>query len=281
MLRKRIIPCLDVKDGQVVKGVNFVNLRYEGDPVEMAIYYDKENADELVLLDITASQEERDIVLNIVKKTAASVSIPLTIGGGIRTIDDMNSILRAGADKVSISSAAVKNPSIIFEGANEFGSQSIVVAIDARRRTAVETKYMEINGENEFCLEDRSLALENCGEQGLQWEVYIQGGSKATGIDAVKWAEKVEKLGAGEILLTSMDTDGTRDGYDLELLKTISSSVKIPVIASGGAGEPEHFRDALIDGKADAVLAASIFHEKKYSIKDIKEYLAREGILTK
>jgi|SRR5690554_3200618 len=252
MLTKRIIPCLDVKDGRVVKGINFVNLRDEGDPVEMAVYYDNENADELVFLDITASHEERNIMLNIVEETASRVFIPLTIGGGIRTINDIRAILLAGADKVSINSAAVKNPQLISEGANKFGSQCIVVAIDVKR--------VDIEGEN------------------FQWEVYINGGRKATGIDVVKWAQEVEKLGAGEILLTSMDTDGTRDGYDLELLKTISTSVNIPVIASGGAGKAEHLRDALLIGKADAVLAASIFHEKEYTIKEIKEYLAGEGI---
>jgi len=252
MLTKRIIPCLDVKDGRVVKGINFVNLRDEGDPVEMAVYYDNENADELVFLDITASHEERNIMLNIVEETASRVFIPLTIGGGIRTINDIRAILLAGADKVSINSAAVKNPQLISEGANKFGSQCIVVAIDAKR--------VDIEEEN------------------FQWEVYINGGRKATGIDVVKWAQEVEKLGAGEILLTSMDTDGTRDGYDLELLKTISTSVNIPVIASGGAGKAEHLRDALLIGKADAVLAASIFHEKEYTIKEIKEYLAGEGI---
>jgi len=241
-----------VKDGRVVKGINFVNLRDEGDPVEMAVYYDNENADELVFLDITASHEERNIMLNIVEETASRVFIPLTIGGGIRTINDIRAILQAGADKVSINSAAVKNPQLISEGANKFGSQCIVVAIDVKR--------VDIEGEN------------------FQWEVYINGGRKATGIDVVKWAQEVEKLGAGEILLTSMDTDGTRDGYDLELLKTISTSVNIPVIASGGAGKAEHLRDALLIGKADAVLAASIFHEKEYTIKEIKEYLAGEGI---
>ena len=241
-----------MKDGRVVKGINFVNLRDEGDPVEMAVYYDNENADELVFLDITASHEERNIMLNIVEETASRVFIPLTIGGGIRTINDIRAILQAGADKVSINSAAVKNPQLISEGANKFGSQCIVVAIDVKR--------VDIEGEN------------------FQWEVYINGGRKATGIDVVKWAQEVEKLGAGEILLTSMDTDGTRDGYDLELLKTISTSVNIPVIASGGAGKAEHLRDALLIGKADAVLAASIFHEKEYTIKEIKEYLAGEGI---
>lgn len=248
MLTRRIIPCLDVKDGRVVKGINFVNLRDEGDPVELAMFYDREGADELVFLDITASHEERDIMINIVEETASRVFIPFTIGGGIRSIDDMRSILLAGADKVSTNSAAVKNPEIISEGAERFGSQCIVVAIDAHSRK----------------------------EGG--WEVYIHGGRKPTGIDAVKWAKNVEKLGAGEILLTSMDADGTKDGYDLELLRAISTTVNIPVIASGGAGKPVHLKNALLKGKADAVLAASIFHEKEYSIKEIKDYLANEQI---
>lgn len=248
MLTKRIIPCLDVKDGRVVKGVNFVNLRDEGDPVEMASFYNQQGADELVFLDITASHEERDIMINIVKETAACVFIPFTIGGGIRTIDDMQSILMAGADKVSINSAAVKNPQLVNDGAQKFGSQCIVVAIDAKKKD------------------------EN------SWEVYTHGGRKATGLDASAWAKKVEKLGAGEILLTSMDADGTKDGYDIELLKAISDAVGIPVIASGGAGNPRHLYEALEKGKADAVLAASIFHENEYSIKEVKEYLADRDI---
>jgi len=248
MLTKRIIPCLDVKDGRVVKGVNFVNLRDEGDPVELAQFYDQEGADELVFLDITASHEERNIMLNIVEKTAANVFIPFTIGGGIRTLDDMRRILMAGADKVSVNSAAVKNPEIITEGARRFGSQCIVVAIDARRR----------------------------GDSS--WEVYIHGGRKPTGLDVLEWAKRAEESGAGEILLTSMDADGTKDGYDIELLRVVSGSVNIPVIASGGAGKPEHLKEALEEGQADAVLAASIFHEKEYSIRQIKEYLSRQGI---
>ncbi|MFW5981634.1 MAG: imidazole glycerol phosphate synthase subunit HisF [Halanaerobiaceae bacterium] len=248
MLTRRIIPCLDVKDGRVVKGVNFVNLRDEGDPVEMAIFYDNQGADELVFLDITASHEERDIVLNMVQKTAENVFIPFTIGGGIRTIDDMRTILMAGADKVSVNSAAVKNPQLIAEGAQKFGSQCIVLAIDAKRRS-----------------ED-------------SWEVFIHGGRKPTGIDVREWAVRAEELGAGEILLTSMDADGTKDGYDLDLLREISGAVNIPVIASGGAGNLEHLKDALLEGKADAVLAASIFHEKTYTIDEAKEYLDEEGI---
>lgn len=248
MLTKRIIPCLDVKDGRVVKGVNFINLRDEGDPVDLASFYDQAGADELVFLDITASHEERSIMLNIVKETASRVFIPFTIGGGIRIIDDMREILLAGADKVSINSAAIKNPQLIADGAARFGSQCIVLAIDARRR-----------GRND-------------------WEVYTHGGRNATGLNAIDWAIKGEEMGAGEILLTSMDADGTKDGYDLDLLKTISERVNIPVIASGGAGKPSHLKDALIAGKADAVLAASIFHEKEYTVKEIKDYLANEGL---
>ena len=248
MLKKRIIPCLDVNKGRVVKGVNFVNLRDEGDPVDLAKYYNEEGADELVFLDITASVEDRDIILDIVKDTADQVFIPLTIGGGIRNLDDIRKILMAGADKVSINSAAVKNPEIIKKGANKFGSQCIVVAIDAKK-----------NDEN-------------------NWEVFIHGGRKSTGIDVIKWAKRVERLGAGEILLTSMDKDGTQNGYDIDLLKKVSEEVTIPVIASGGAGSPEHLKDAILKGKADAVLAASIFHEKEYTIEEVKDYLASNGI---
>ncbi len=248
MLTKRIIPCLDVKDGRVVKGVNFVNLRDEGDPVEMASFYDSQGADELVFLDITASHEKRDIIIDLVEKTASQVFMPFTIGGGIRSVEDMSSILRAGADKISINSAAVKTPEIISQGADKFGSQCIVVAIDAKRN------------------------------QTGGWDVYIQGGRKNTGLDVIEWSAEVERLGAGEILLTSMDTDGTRDGYDIELLKRVAEAVSIPVIASGGAGKLEHLKEAILEGKADAVLAASIFHEREYTIAEVKEYLAAAGI---
>ncbi len=247
MLTKRIIPCLDVKDGRVVKGVNFVNLRDEGDPVELAQYYDQQGADELVFLDITATHEDRNIILDIAEKTASQVFMPFTIGGGIRTIEDMREILKSGADKVSINSAAVKNPELITRGAEKFGSQCIVVAIDAKR-------------------------------QNDHWDVFIHGGRKNTGKDVIKWAKEVEELGAGEILLTSMDADGTRDGYDIDLLREINKNVTIPVIASGGAGKPEHLKDGILKGKADAVLAASIFHEKDYTIKEVKNYLAEQGI---
>ena len=252
MLTKRIIPCLDVKDGRVVKGVNFVNLRDEGDPVELASYYDEEGADELVFLDITATHEKRNIIKDIAERTASQVFMPFTVGGGIRTVNDMREILKAGADKVSINSAAVKTPQLINDGAQKFGSQCIVVAIDAKRKD------------------------EKGNEDG--WEVYVHGGRKATGLDVMEWAEEVEKRGAGEILLTSMDGDGTKDGYDLELLKEINERVSIPVIASGGAGKPEHLKEAILQGNADAVLAASIFHEREYTIAEVKDYLDKNGI---
>lgn len=250
MLAKRIIPCLDVKDGRVVKGVNFVSLVDAGDPVEQAKVYDKEGADELVFLDITASYEKRSIMIDVVRKTAEQVFMPLTVGGGIRTIEDIRNLLLAGADKVSINTAAVKNPDLIREGARIFGSQCIVVAIDVKRK---------IKNKKTF------------------FEVYIHGGRTPTGIDAINWAKKVEKLGAGEILLTSMDTDGTKNGYDLELLEIICDKVKIPVIASGGAGKKEHFLEAFKVG-ASAALAASIFHFREISILEVKKYLLDNNI---
>ena len=247
MLTKRIIPCLDVDRGRVVKGVSFVNLRDAGDPVDLASLYNDEGADELVFLDITASSDERDTMVDVVERTAARVFIPLTVGGGIRSIEDMRRLLRAGADKVSINSAAVADPSLIRTGADEFGSQCIVLAIDARR-------------------------------SGAGWEVYTHGGRRPTGIDAIAWARRGAELGAGEILLTSMDMDGQLEGYDLALNAAVSSSVRIPVIASGGAGNAEHLREALTDGKADAVLAASIFHYGTLRIRDVKSYLAARGV---
>lgn len=249
MLTKRIIPCLDVKDGRVVKGIHFLNLMDAGDPVELAEYYDKEGADELVFLDITASIEKRKTIVELVKSTASRVFIPFTVGGGIGSIDDIREILRAGADKVSINTQAVKNPLLIKEASKVFGSQCIVVAIDAARDEA-------ING----------------------WRVYINGGTIPTNLEAVKWTKEVEMLGAGEILLTSIDTDGTQKGYDIELTRAISSAVNIPVIASGGAGTLEHLKEALTTGGASAVLIASLLHYKKYQIKEIKGYLKREGI---
>ena len=247
MYAKRIIPCLDVKDGRVVKGTSFVNLRDAGDPVEAAVAYDKQGADELVFLDITASSDSRAIVTDMVSAVANSIFIPFTVGGGIRTVDDFTDILRAGADKVSVNSAAVKNPDIINEAAYKFGSQCVVCAIDAKRT-------------------------------GDSWEVYINGGRIPVGMDAVKWAVEAEKRGAGEILLTSMDCDGQKQGYDLELTKAVSESVGIPVIASGGAGALEHFYDAFTEGNADAVLAASLFHFGEIPIPTLKEYLDGKGI---
>lgn len=248
MLTKRIIPCLDVKEGRVVKGTNFIGLRDAGDPVERAAAYDAEGADELVFLDITASFEQRKAMLDVIRRTAAKVFMPLTVGGGISTVDDIRNALRAGADKTSINSAAVANPEIIAEGAKLFGNQCIVLAIDAKR----------------------------CGDN--KWEVYVQGGRKPTGIDAVEWAKKGVALGAGEILLTSMDADGTKSGYDIPLTRAISSVVNVPVIASGGAGSLEDFYDVLAQGGADAVLAASVFHYKTFTIRQVKEYLRSRGI---
>ena len=248
MHTKRIIPCLDVKEGRVVKGTNFVGLRDAGDPVERAAAYDIEGADELVFLDITASFEERKAMLDVIKATAGQVFMPLTVGGGIASVDDIRNALRAGADKTSLNSAAVKNPQLIADGAKLFGSQCIVLAIDARR-----------TGDH-------------------KWEVYVQGGRKPTGLDAVEWAKKGVELGAGEILLTSMDADGTKNGYDVELTKAISSVVNVPVIASGGAGKLEDFYEVLVEGGADAVLAASLFHYKELTISQVKEYLRERGI---
>ncbi|MBC7242486.1 MAG: imidazole glycerol phosphate synthase subunit HisF [Anaerolineae bacterium] len=249
MLAKRIIPCLDVRDGRVVKGINFLQLRDAGDPVEQALIYDQEGADELVFLDITASPERRDIMADVVRRVADVVFIPLTVGGGIRTVEDMRAILMAGADKISINSAAVRNPSIITEGARRFGSQCIVVAIDGKRRP-----------------------------DGSGWDVYIDGGRVRTELEAVAWARQAERLGAGEILLTSMDTDGTQDGYDLPLTRAVTEAVSIPVIASGGAGRPEHFHEVLTAGGADAALAASLFHYRTLSIGQVKRYLAERGV---
>ena len=250
MLTKRIIPCLDIKDGRVVKGVNFINLRDAGDAVENAKFYDKEGADELVFLDITASYEDRDTMLDVVRDTAEKVFMPLTVGGGIRNIADIRNLLKAGADKVSINTSAVKDPEFISESSGRFGNQCIVVAIDAKRN-------------------------------GKSWEVYTHGGRTPAGKDAVKWAKEAERRGAGEILLTSMDRDGTKIGYDLELTRAISEAVGIPVIASGGAGTLEHLYEGLVKGKADAVLAASIFHFKELSIKEVKQYLKKRGVVVR
>ncbi len=249
-LARRIIPCLDVDRGRVVKGVNFVDLVDAGDPVEQARFYDQAGADELVFLDITATHEDRAIMHEVVRRTADQVFIPLTVGGGLRTLEDIRAMLQAGADKVSINSAAIRNPELITAGAEAFGSQCIVVAIDARR----------------------------VSDDPPRWEVYTHGGRRPTGIDAVEWAQEAEARGAGELLVTSMDRDGTKDGYDLELLRAISARVSIPVIASGGAGTLEHLRQAFVEGQADAVLAASIFHFRLYTIQEAKAYLHRAGI---
>ncbi len=248
MYTKRIIPCLDVTGGRVVKGVNFVNLKDAGDPVDIAAAYDKAGADELVFLDITASSDNRETVVNMVRKVAETIFIPFTVGGGIRTVDDFRRLLREGADKISVNSAAIMNPDLISDAADKFGSQCVVVAIDAKRR-----------------------------DDG-GWNIYKNGGRVDMGIDAVEWAIKAESLGAGEILLTSMDADGTKAGFDLELTKTVSENVSIPVIASGGAGSKEHFKDVLTEGAADAALAASLFHYNELKISDLKDYLNDNGI---
>ena len=249
MYTKRIIPCLDVKDGRVVKGVNFVDLKDAGDPVEIAAAYDKAGADEVVFLDITASSDHRNTVVDMVRRVAEQVFIPFTVGGGIRTVDDFKALLREGADKISVNSAAIDNPNLVSEAADKFGSQCVVVAIDAKKRA-----------------------------DGSGFNIFKHGGRLDCGIDAVEWAVKVEQLGAGEILLTSMDQDGTKAGFDLELTNAISEAVNIPVIASGGAGTMEHFKDALTVGGADAALAASLFHYKELEINDLKRYLNQEGI---
>ena len=251
MLANRIIPCLDVESGRVVKGTNFVNLRDAGDPVEVASRYEREGADELVFLDITASHEGRDIMLDVVQRTAEQIFMPLTVGGGIRSIEDIRALLNAGTDKVSINSAACKDPEFVREAARKFGSQCIVVNIDPKR---IQRDGREV------------------------WEVHINGGRKPTGLEAVSWAQEVERLGAGEIVLTSMDCDGTKDGYDIEITNAVSEAVSIPVVASGGAGSPDHLADAILLGKADAALAASIFHFGEYTIQETKQLMAERGV---
>lgn len=285
MLAKRIIPCLDVKDGRVVKGVSFVNLRDAGDPVENAKFYDEQGADELIFLDITASHEKRKIILDVVMRTAKDVFMPLTVGGGIRSLNDIRDLLNAGSDKVSINTTAVKDPYFIRRAAERFGSQCIVIAIDAKR---VNGEMSDATGEDwfsdpslgEVCLKLPAATPHSLSKGGedLLWAISTHGGRKMKLIDAVRWARKMEEFGAGEIMLTSMDKDGTKDGYDIELTRTISEAVSIPVIASGGAGTLAHLYDALSEGKADAVLAASIFHYREFTVREAKEYLRTKGI---
>ncbi len=276
MLSKRIIPCLDVKDGRVVKGVSFVNLKDAGDPVENAIFYDREGADELVFLDITASHEKRDIIVDVVARTAEEVFMPFTVGGGLKSVEDIRMLLKAGSDKVAINTSAVKDPDFIREAAEKFGSQCIVVAIDAKRRAGPNGQGRAVPGPA-APVRAANPELFISGDEET-WEVFIHGGRTPTGLDAIKWAKFMEGNGAGEILLTSMDRDGTKDGYDIELTRTVSEAVSIPVIASGGAGRLEHLYEALSSGKADAVLAASIFHYREFSIRQAKEFLKDKGV---
>ena len=273
MLTKRIIPCLDIDKGRVVKGISFVNIRDAGDPAELARRYDREGADELVFLDITASSDGRDIIVDVVKEVSEEVFIPLTVGGGIRSIADVRKMLEAGADKVSINSAAVQNPDLVAETSDFFGSQCIVVAMDAKSLKDDDAP-MILDDPRRAELERRGIALDDSSG----WQVYTHGGRNPEGMDAVKWARHAAELGAGELLVTSMDTDGQLSGYDTKLMRAISESVSIPVIASGGAGELAHLLDVLEYGKADAVLAASIFHYGKYTIEAAKEFLAQQGI---
>jgi len=253
MLAKRVIPCLDVDRGRVVKGINFVGLRDAGDPVEIARRYNEQGADELTFLDITASSEERDLILRVVEEVAAQVFIPLTVGGGVRKVEDVRRLLNAGADKVSINTAAVQNPQLIADAAGRYGAQCIVVAIDAKQTRAA-------------------------AAPGIRWEVFTHGGRRPAGLDAVEWARKMQKLGAGEILLTSMDRDGTREGFDLALTRAVAEAVDVPVIASGGVGKLDHLAEGVLEGRADAVLAASIFHFGEFTVREAKEYMAKRGI---
>src|SRR6266849_5200787 len=255
MLAKRIIPCLDVDRGRVVKGINFVGLRDAGDPVEIARRYNEQGADELTFLDITASSDERDLILHVVEAVAAQVFIPLTVGGGVRKVEDVRRLLNSGADKVSINTAAVQNPRLVSDSTGRYGSQCIVVAIDAKRVNRNENTV-----------------------SGTRWEVFTHGGRRPTGLDAVEWARKMQKLGAGEILLTSMDRDGTREGFDLALTLAVAEAVDVPVIASGGVGELDHLAEGVLEGRADAVLAASIFHFGEFTVREAKEYMAKRGI---
>jgi len=283
MLAKRIIPCLDVKDGRVVKGVNFQNLTDAGDPVENAKFYDEQGADELVFLDITASHEKRKTILDVVARTANDVFMPLTVGGGIKNLEDIRDLLNAGCDKVSINTTAVHDPYFIREAAERFGSQCIVVAVDAKKIRDDMVYEPEEPWSNDPFVKEVRLDLASLTHQPppVTWAISTHGGRRMRQIDAVKWAKKMEDLGAGEILLTSMDRDGTKDGYDIELTRTIAETVSIPVVASGGVGTLEHLREGLVEGKADAALAASIFHFREYSIKEAKEYLQAKGVVVR
>jgi imidazole glycerol-phosphate synthase subunit HisF len=294
VLAKRVIPCLDVKDGRVVKGVRFVDLRDAGDPVEAALAYDVQGADELVFLDITASHEERDVMLDVVRRTAAGIYMPLTVGGGVRTVDDVRQLLRAGADKVSLNTAALARPELIREAAERFGSQCIVVASDARRVSRGASPPVDFasrrtargglasrrtaRGWGPAVRGEPMKAPVEGSDETVCWTVYTHGGRRSAGRDAIAWAREATALGAGEILLTSMDRDGTKDGYDLQLTRAVSEAVSVPVIASGGAGSLEHLREGLVEGKADAALAASIFHFGVYSIGEAKRYLSEQGV---
>jgi cyclase len=274
VLTKRIIPCLDVKAGRVVKGTNFVQLRDAGDPVENARRYDEEGADELTFLDITASAEQRKIILDVVRRTAEEVFMPLTVGGGVRSLEDIRDLLQAGADKVSINTSAVQNPELVREASEKFGTQCIVVAVDAKRGAAPQESWAE--AERAARAEDETFLSQVASQ--VSWEVYIHGGRTATGLNALQWAQKMEQYGAGEILLTSMDRDGTKVGYDIPLTRIFSDSLNIPIIASGGAGTLEHLQEAFLWGRADAVLAASIFHYRQHTIRQAKAFLREKGI---
>jgi imidazole glycerol-phosphate synthase subunit HisF len=281
MLAKRIIPCLDVHGGRVVKGVNFLNLRDAGDPVQVAARYEQEGADELVFLDITASHEQREILIDVVRRTSEVVFMPLTVGGGIRTLDDIRNLLSAGCDKVSINSAAVKEPEFVRRAALRFGSQCIVVNIDPKRVSEVGGQRSEVGRNVPEHLRVRPRPIPSTLDPQpatIYWDVHINGGRVPTGLDAVAWAQEVERLGAGEIVLTSMDADGTKDGYDLEITRAVAEAVNIPVVASGGCGSPQHMFEVLTEGQADAALAASIFHYGEYTIQEAKRFLAARGV---
>ncbi len=274
-MTKRVIPCLDVREGRVVKGIKFVDLRDAGDPVELAAAYDKAGADEIVFLDITASYEKRGTMVEVASRTAEQVFIPYTVGGGIRSLEDIRKLLSAGADKVSLNTAAVKNPDLVREASRRYGCQCIVVAIDAKR--VADSRWQMADSSKRGMSEPSAIS----NQQSAKWEVYINGGRTPTGLDAVEWAKKVADLGAGEILLTSMDRDGTKDGYDIELTRAITDAVNIPVIASGGAGKLEHFLEVIVEADADAVLAASLFHYGELTIRQVKEYLKDNGVPVK